>query len=49
MFKVKNKKRPEPHSTAFIVTLEHISHLFSSASTVDFEQVNVCWFYLINL
>ena len=26
----------------FIVNLEHISHLFSGVSIVDFEQVNVC-------
>ena len=31
MFKVSNK----------IINFEHISHLFSSVSTVDFEQVNV--------
>ena len=28
-------------STVFTVNLEHVSHLFSSVSIVDFEQVNV--------
>ena len=27
----------------FIVNFEHISHIFSSVSVVDFEQVNVSW------
>ena len=26
----------------FIVNFEHISHVFSSVSIVEFEQVNVC-------
>ena len=33
-------------STVFIVNFEYISYLFtpfSSVSTVDFEQLNVCW------
>ena len=28
-------------SAVFTVNLEHVSHLFSSVSIVDFEQVNV--------
>ena len=39
-------KSPIRRSTVFIVNFEHISYLFtpfSSVSTVDFEQVNVCW------
>ena len=38
-------KTPQRRSTVFIVNFEHISylHLFSSVSTVGFEQVNVCW------
>ena len=43
-------KRPERRhgrrSGDFIVNFEHISHLFSSVSTVDFEQVNVSWVYI---
>ena len=46
MFKV-NKKTPEQHqwrrSVVFSVNFEHILHLFSSASIVEFEQVNVSW------
>ena len=38
MFKVNNEK------TVFIIIFEHIS-LFSSATIVDFEQVNVSWDY----
>ena len=30
-------------SGVFIFSFEHISHLSSSASIVDFEQVNVSW------
>ena len=30
-----------PRSGVFIVNFEHISHLFSAVSTIDFEQVNV--------
>ena len=39
-------KLPQRCSTAFIVTFEHVSYLFtlfSSVSIVGFEQVNVCW------
>ena len=32
MFKVNNKN-----------TIEHISHVFSHVSFIDFEQVNVSW------
>ena len=40
MFKVNIQWR---RSGLFIVNFEHISHLFSSASIIDFEQVNVSW------
>ena len=30
-------------SSDFVVNFEHISHLFSSVSIVDFEQVNISW------
>ena len=30
-------------SDVFIINFEHISHLFSSVSIVEFEQVNVSW------
>ena len=33
-----NKRR----SSVFIVNFEHIAHIFSTVSIVDFEQVNVC-------
>ena len=36
MFKFNNK-----NTGVFIVNFEHISHLFSIASLVDFKQVNV--------
>ena len=44
-FKVNNEDVRTRHwrrSWVFIVNFEHISHLFTSVSTVDFEQVNVC-------
>ena len=44
-FKVNNEDVRTRHwrrSCVFIVNFEHISHLFTSVSTVDFEQVNVC-------
>ena len=31
----------------FIVNFEHISHLFSSVSTANFEQVNAGWVQVI--
>ena len=31
------------YSSAMTFSLEHISHLFSSVSIVDFEQLIVCW------
>ena len=46
MFKVNNKTAEgcnQRHSAVFIVVLENISHLFSSISLVDFEEVNVSW------
>ena len=39
MFKVNNWRRFD----VFIVNFEHISHLCSSVSIVDFEQVKVEW------
>ena len=44
MFKVNNKNTRKRHwrrSAVFTVNLEHVSHLFSSVSIVEFEQVNV--------
>ena len=35
------------HPDVFIVNVEHISHLFSNVSIVDFEHVNVFWGILI--
>ena len=46
MFKVNNKDTkatPMRHFGAFIVNLEHISHLCSTVSVVNFEQVNGGW------
>ena len=40
MFKVNNKQRRFGN---FIVNFEHISHLCSSVSVVNFEQVNASW------
>ena len=39
MFKVNNKF----NSGVFNVNFERVSHPFSNASIVDFEQVNVSW------
>ena len=39
----KSKWRRWRRSGIFIDNFEHISHLFSSVSTVEFEHVNVCW------
>ena len=36
-------------SGVFIVNFKHISHLFSSISIVDFEQVNVSWVLYLNI
>ena len=46
MFKVNNKDTkttPMRHFGVFIVNLEHISHLCSTVSVVNFEQVNGGW------
>ena len=43
MFKVNNKNTKRRRFGIFIVDFEHISHLCSSASIVNFEQVNVGW------
>ena len=44
------ERRQSRRSSIFVVNFEHILHLFSSVSIVDFEQVNVSWagsgFYL---
>ena len=41
---IKTPKQPQwCRSDIFIVNSEHISHLFFSVSTVEFEHVNVCW------
>ena len=47
MFKVNNKatKTMRRRFGGFIVNFEHISHLCSSVSTVNFEQVNTGWEY----
>ena len=37
------ERRHFRRSGVFIVSFEHISHLFSSASIVDFEQANLSW------
>ena len=36
-------------SGVFIVNFKHISHLFSSISIVDFEQVNFSWVLDLNM
>ena len=41
MFKVNNKDTKT--TGAFVVNFEHISHLCSRVSIVNFEQVNVGW------
>ena len=47
MFKVSNKATKNDANWrrfgVFIVNLEHISHLCSSVSIVNFEQVNAGW------
>ena len=46
MFKVNNKDTKRRHWRGFgffIVNFEHISHLFSSVSIVNFEQINNDW------
>ena len=46
MFKVNNKAtkmKPRRRFGSFIVNFEHISHLCSSVSTVNFEHVIVGW------
>ena len=37
------KRRQWRHFGGFIVNFEHISHLRSSVSIVNFEQVNAGW------
>ena len=37
------ERRHSHHSGVFMVNLGHITHLFSSVSVVDFEQINVRW------
>ena len=39
----KNSKKINNRSGVSIVNFEDISHLFTSVSIVDFEQVNVSW------
>ena len=41
MFKFSDKDTRKKVWNIFIVNFEHIWHLFSSVSIVDFEQVNV--------
>ena len=46
MFKVNNKDTkmtPWRRFGVFVVNFEHISHLCSSVSIVNFEQVNAGW------
>ena len=43
MFRVKCKNTRTNRCGVSIVNCEHISHLFSSVSIIDFEQENVCW------
>ena len=40
------EQRHSRRSGVFIVNFEHISNLLSSASIVDFEQVNLSWVLL---
>ena len=37
------ERRQWRRSGVFIFNFEHILHLFSTVSIVDFEQVNVSW------
>ena len=37
------KRRQWPRFEGFIVNFEHISHLYSSVSIVNLEQVNAGW------
>ena len=40
----KTNKNTRKTSVKYVfVNFEHISHIFSSVSVVDFEQVNVSW------
>ena len=43
-----SERRHWRRSGIFIANYEHISHLISSASIVDFEQVNVSWVLILN-
>ena len=48
MFKVTNKATkttPWRRFGSFIVNFEHISHICSSVSIVNFEQVNADWIF----
>ena len=50
MLKVNNKdtrRRQLRRSGVFIVNFDHISHLFSSVSIVNFELLNAGWVYCI--
>ena len=42
MFKVYHRRQ----SGVLIVNFEHVLHLFSGASIVEFEQVNVSWVFV---
>ena len=44
---IKTPKRRRRRFGVFIVNFEHISHLCSSVSIVNFERVNAGWGYLI--
>ena len=46
MFKVNNKDTrttSKRRSGIFIITFDHISHIFSGVSIIDFEQEKICW------
>ena len=52
MFKVTNtatKTTPWPRFGGVIVNFEHISHLCSSVSIVNFERVNADWIFPLSL
>ena len=37
------ERRHWRHFGIFIANFVHVSYVFSRASIVDFEQVNICW------
>ena len=45
MVKVNNKDIRTMSITSFMINNENISHVFSTVSIVEFEQVNICEVY----